>query len=76
MIVQLTASYKFVCDRCGKESFAVEGQRFSQVSTVCFTDGQQDKRGDVCDNCLADFLQIAENFFDEVNRRTRHEGEL
>lgn len=77
MIVKLTPDYKFVCDRCGKEQFLDEKERV-EIHDVQFKesfDGRILKSaGSVCHSCYLDFLQIAENFFDEVNKERRENG--
>lgn len=71
MIVQLTPEYKFVCDRCGKEQFPDQKEKF-EIHDVRFEE-RSDGRiltsvGSVCHSCYLDFWQIASNFFDEVNK--------
>ena len=78
MIVQLSPKYKFVCDRCGKEEFPNDNGDFSIPFEVTFSEphlvGRRlVKAGQVCGACYKDFIQLAENFFDEVNRRADNE---
>jgi hypothetical protein len=74
MIVQLSPKYKFVCDRCGKEIFPDSEGGFPGVHHVAFlkdTDflyGDKKKSGDICDECHKEFVEIADNFFDETNK--------
>lgn len=74
MIVELTPRMKFVCDRCGKEEFPNEKGELIIHPTVVFEVHKSmislpnRKQGQVCMNCLADFRDFAENFFDEVNK--------
>lgn len=74
MIVQLSPKYKFVCDRCGKEEFPNDDGYMSVHHEVTFAEdmlmGRRFKKtGQICEGCHNDFIQLAENFFDEVNRR-------
>ncbi len=68
MIDQLTPAYRFTCDRCG------EIQEGSKVSELKYYDAEFCnglriiKKGDVCKRCYINFCEIAENFFDEVNK--------
>jgi hypothetical protein len=73
MIVKLSAVYKFVCDRCGKEMFPDENGCIEGVCEVTFTARGQIKdidikKGQICEECFAEFCEIANNFFDDVNR--------
>ena len=74
MIVRLKPEYKFVCDRCGKEEFPNENNEFRIFPTVTFQKRTSivqmpcKREAQVCDNCLAEFWEFAENFFDEVNK--------
>lgn len=76
MIVQLSPQFKFVCERCGKEILIQDSRYIHTVGKeVKFTEGTNDlfkmpkeKNGCVCDECLEDFRNLAENFFDEVNK--------
>lgn len=63
--------YVYICDRCGKE---VQNGKFR---TILFRHVKSDRnigelctagRGDVCKECLQDFCDIAESFFDELNK--------
>ena len=63
--------YIFICDRCGKEL------PNGGVRTVLFRHVKSDMnigelctagRGDVCKECLQDFCDIAESFFDDLNK--------
>ena len=73
MIVMLSPRFKFVCERCGKEIFSDNEGRIPmqhQVSFRAHTDyrSHTDRTGEVCDECLKEFLEYAENFFDETNK--------
>jgi hypothetical protein len=74
MIVQLTPDIKFVCDRCGKEEFPNEKGELVLHPEVMFSETgaimtkSKRKKGEVCADCLAEFWEFAENFFDEVNK--------
>lgn len=76
MIVELTPRIKFVCDRCGKEEFPDErgdihphNVMFKEIIPTYIT-----KEGAVCKDCLAEFWEFADNFFDEVNKEKADEG--
>jgi hypothetical protein len=80
MIEVLTRRFRVVCDRCGKEWQADETQTSSGLFPVVFAEedaaliyGKRMARGGVCEECYNDFREIAENFFDEVNRRATDE---
>lgn len=67
--------YKYTCDRCGKEGFFdIVGR--SSYSFVCFDrEYNPIKGGHVCPECLKDFTELAQNFFDEVNRNEQREAD-
>lgn len=72
MLVQLTPRYKFVCDRCGKEQFADADNNIYDTWNAIFMVNDTfvkvfDKKGEICAECKKDFIEIAENFFDEAN---------
>lgn len=79
MITQLTPSFKFICDRCGKEEFTDEYGEGVKIYDVAFTDKtnitlRQIKditQGQVCGKCYTDFTELANLFFDEVNKERR-----
>ena len=77
MKVRLTPEYKFVCDRCGKEEFLDEEDVFIEYPTVTFSKQTSiiqmpiKMEGQVCADCLTEFWELAENFFDEVNKEGR-----
>lgn len=78
MIVRLSPKYKFVCDRCGKEKFPNDNGYIEDVKEVFFAEDMMinrpfKKTGQLCEECYNDFIQLAENFFDEVNRRADNE---
>lgn len=75
MIERLTARYRIVCDRCGKEWEEYETAYSTGLFPVAFVNedinlGYRGKiaDGDVCKECYQDFIDIANNFFDEVNK--------
>lgn len=78
MIVKLTPTYKFVCDRCGKEVLSDDDgflrvERFlvkfhAQTSAVRYHITHESQR-EVCKDCHKDFIDLAENFFDESNKQ-------
>ena len=76
MKVRLTPKYKFVCDRCGKEEFLAEEDEYIEYPTVTFqkytsiVKMPSKKEGQVCADCLTEFWELAENFFDEVNKES------
>lgn len=71
MIVQLTPEYKLICDRCGKEKFPDKDGHL-EYHRVVFKDYSDLKiknvEGEVCQSCHDEFLELAHNFFDEVNK--------
>lgn len=77
MIVQLSPSYKFVCDRCGKELFP-EHHEIRGIHEIVFTERGISRirrtEGEVCEDCYNDFWEVADNFFHEVNREERNGG--
>ena len=71
MIEQLTPKYKFICDRCGKETyFDGEVQKFVveflNIESPLLTPIRI--KGEVCYRCCKDFYELAGNFFNEVNK--------
>lgn len=74
MIVKLTPEAKFVCDRCGKEQFPKADGYFedNSIREVSFVEDrmirQIKKAGQVCASCFDEFWELANNFFDEVNK--------
>ena len=68
MIVQLTPSFKFICDRCGAEEYHITGSH-----EIGFENGMKITRGQVCEKCYKDFVELAENFFDEANKQEKQE---
>lgn len=71
MIEQLTPSYRFVCDRCGTEQFGNENNELGAYPISFSNNFRVVRIGVVCHNCYTDFCEIAENFFDEVNKDER-----
>ena len=71
MIEQLTPKYKFICDRCGKEEYVKNDIPEREVGFVAADDIFKVPiriNGQVCYKCFKEFCEIAENFFDEVNK--------
>jgi hypothetical protein len=60
-----------VCDRCGKEWFGDE-EGPVEVHNVEFMEDfgfkHVNKQGQICKACLTEFWELANNFFDEVNK--------
>ena len=77
MIVKLTPTYKFVCDRCGKE-YLPDDEEIVEMHDVRFEEYSSGRilktTGSVCHSCYLDFWQIASNFFDEVNKERSENG--
>jgi hypothetical protein len=76
MIVELSPKYKFVCERCGKEKFPDGEHGISGIYEVAFEDRsmlrERDiKKGSICEECFAEFCELANNFFDEVNKEKK-----
>lgn len=68
MIERITPAYRFTCDRCGKERFFNE-ESYTPGYDIKFANGIRSvKMGGVCSDCYLDFCELAENFFDEVNK--------
>lgn len=80
MRVRITPKYKFVCDRCGKEEFLDNEDEYIEYPTVTFSKQTSivqmpiKTEGEVCEDCLAEFWELAENFFDEVNKERSENG--
>ena len=71
MIKQLTPKYLFICDRCGREEYKEDDVPEFQVDFVersSVFELPTRTKGEVCYNCYKDFCEIAENFFNEVNK--------
>lgn len=67
MIERLLPSYRFICDRCGKICDGEEGE--IKAYPVNFWNGSRSRReGEICSDCYNDFCDLADNFFDEVNK--------
>ena len=79
MYERITQRFRVVCDRCGKEWQADEKQKSGLLGVsfvkedISLIYGDAKAKGGVCEECYADFCEIAENFFDEVNRRATDE---
>lgn len=67
-------SYEFVCDRCGKKEYLSECDAPAKAKNVTFVRGVvcgiqiEEKAGDVCEECFKDFCELAESFFDPLNK--------
>lgn len=70
MITRLTQQFKVTCDRCGKETFCDEiNPPLVYEVAFCTNENIRTYRsGHICSECRKDFCEIAENFFDEVNK--------
>ena len=80
MVIRLTPEYKFVCDRCGKEwdVASTEDGNSTEIHTVEFGEKRvpfrgKFKEGEICRACATEFWELANNFFDEVNKERREE---
>jgi len=74
MIERLTQRYRVVCDRCGKKEYAddkpenhLKPLAMGYHEIVFGDEIQTIAKGGVCKECFKAFLELAENFFDEVN---------
>ena len=71
MIKRLTASFLFECDRCGKicttDEFEPVPMGYHEVKFKC-CGTKIERHGNVCNECLKDFQDLAERFFDEANK--------
>ena len=71
MMTMITPVAKFVCDRCGISRIITERDGEKVLDVMFYTDALNrkitHKRGQVCERCYEDFIEIAENFFDESN---------
>ena len=68
MIEQLTPSFRFVCDRCGKEQRFTEHRKFPTFHVSFWAKLAQEQHGEVCGDCFKDFCELAESFFDDLNK--------
>ena len=68
MIEQLTPSFRFTCDRCGKEQRYTYNKKFPTYHVSFWSKLAQEQCGEVCPNCYKDFIELAESFFDELNK--------
>lgn len=60
---------EYICDRCGKTLYSRPNGEMRGIYEVKFLDSLRVvKMGDVCESCFNDFIDLASNFFDEVNR--------
>ena len=78
MLVRLSPRYRFVCDHCGIEAFAESYGEVPCHKVVFVEDGLtkvKSKKGEVCNECATAFWEIANNFFDEVNKEGREDDE-
>lgn len=64
---------RYICDRCGKEFLSCEDYN-DKSQFVSFTHGKYAqnaetfKYGLVCEECYKDFCELAESFFDDLNK--------
>lgn len=76
MIEQITPSYKFICDRCGKEVIVNIGDT-DPKHDVIFKHTRSMKifrrEGQICEDCAKEFQELAENFFSEVNKENKND---
>ena len=58
----------YICDRCGKEvpREVLEEVVFHHHKSFC--PSRISGNGEVCEECLQDFIALAESFFDELNK--------
>ncbi len=77
MIIRITQKYMMICDRCGKAKSTDEHEITDEFHEIVFTDGgfEPIAKGLACSECYKDFCELAENFFDDVNRGSRHEAQ-
>ena len=73
MLTRFNPIYKFVCDRCGKEEIIKDEDSIipptvAFVLEACPIVLPKRIKGQVCPACENDFLELANNFFDEVNK--------
>ena len=69
MLERLTPDYRFTCDRCGKVQESIGKPYLLESYPVSFHNGILMRiQGDVCKECYEEFLEFANNFFDEVNK--------
>ena len=69
MFEKLTPEYRFTCDRCGKVQETFDDPHFNGAYYISFNGlARVVGAGYVCKRCYIDFLQLAENFFDEANK--------
>jgi hypothetical protein len=80
----LSPRWKFVCDRCGKEIFPNEDNciNMDEMNEIAFLDStdmrvisKKINQGEICKECYNDFVELANNFFDDVNK-TESEGNI
>lgn len=75
MVTTTNKQYKIVCERCGKKEYADDKPEnhlkpldmgYHEIS---FGDEVRTvAKGGVCRECYKEFRELAENFFDEVNK--------
>ncbi len=75
MVTVLTKQYKVVCDRCGKTEYTdnTPEKYFEPLNMgsceVKFSNADRIvAKGDVCNECYDAFIELAHNFFDDVNK--------
>ena len=72
--IPITPIYKFKCDRCGREQYQHTNDTPIEAHHVHFAEWTQLKAhstlksGEVCEDCYNDFIELADNFFHEVNK--------
>lgn len=70
MIEMITPRAKFICDRCGTSELLTEDSAY-KIHEVKFIDDcmfKTYKQGQICKDCYSDFIEIADLFFDDVNK--------
>lgn len=72
-MIETKTTYRIVCDRCGKEQHRKEYEsvKIRSISFTCHDitlRARHIKEGDVCEECFKDFCELAESFFDDLNK--------
>lgn len=75
MVITTTKQFKVVCERCGKTEYADDKpENYNKLLAmgyveVKFSDTIKTvKQGGVCQECYEEFCELAQNFFDDVNK--------
>lgn len=68
MIEQLTPSFRFICDRCGKKYDGKNGEMPTRFFISFSCSSFPNEHGEVCEECYKDFCELAESFFDDLNK--------